>query len=116
MILKVCMPHKTMDTPTLKTRVRELEAQVRPYQKAKNSTGMFLPAMAIEPASLKIYGGIFAVLFFVLLFSRPAFLYNTTVLSGKKSFSWKKLFIYWLSISSVLCLALFAYNYRQSVG
>lgn len=105
-----------MDTPTLKNRVRELEAQVRPYQKTKNSsgTGMFFPPSIIEPASLKIYGGIFLALFFLLLFSRPAFLYNTTVLSGKKSFSFKKLVIYWLSISSVLCLALFAYNYRQT--
>lgn len=103
-----------MDTPTLKNRVRELEAQVKPYQKTKNSSTLFLPPSIIEPTSLKIYGGIFLALFFLLLFARPAFLYNTTVLSGKKSFSFKKLMVYWLSISSVLCLALFAYNYRQA--
>ena len=95
-----------MDTPQLQNRIRELQREVAPFSLNKDSSRSFY-------TSYKIYGIIPIVILILLIILRPSFLYNEKPDSKQRSFSFQKLFLYWLILSFLFIVGIFGYNYTH---
>lgn len=103
-----------MDTPQIERQVKELQSQVAPY--SKNKPASTLSQFNFLQNPLFPYLSIPVAILLLLLVFRPGFLYYDKN-NGKdvvRSISIKKIFLYWLILSSVLVVGLFGYNYTKN--
>jgi hypothetical protein len=97
------------NTPALKNRVKELHGVVRGYSNGKTPDS----EMSVQDilSSPKMYIAIPVIVLLLLALSKPSFLYTEGV-DKKTRFSTSKLILFWLLLSSVLCVGVFGYNYK----
>lgn len=105
-----------MDTPALRNKVKELQSVVSPYSNGSIASGFFgfsgFSGLQEYISSPKIYLILPIAIFFLLLFSRPTFVYEEVV--GKRpQLSIRKLLVFWLVISVIVDLGIFGYNYKR---
>jgi len=105
-----------MDTPSLNKKIQNIESEVSNYV---NKVPAFTTEIIEEYIkSPKAYIAIPIIVFFLLLFTSPKFLYDDVIDHESKNykpvFSYRKLFMFWLVFSAVLCTSLFVYNYKKS--
>lgn len=100
-----------IQTPLLKSRIKELQSQVNSYN------GNTLSTFSIQDItkSKKLYIIIPIVILFLLLIFQPNFIKNE-VKNDKgevvNKLSFQKIFISWIIISGLLNIGLFASNYE----
>lgn len=103
-----------MDTPQLERQIKDLQSEVAPYSKNKLTQTNFLQNSFLQNPLLP-YIAIPTSILILLIAFRPNFLYYDKT-NGKditRSFSIKKLFLYWLSLSTLLVVGLFGYKYTK---
>lgn len=101
-----------MDTPTLKARILELEKETRPYNEGKLSMDAKTMSFHDVLSWPKLYIVVpIVIACFLILFSPPFIMYETK--DKKLKVSYKKLFVYWLLITTALLVGIFGYNYKN---
>jgi hypothetical protein len=100
-----------MDTPTINKNIQTIEARFSTLM-GENKMISIMPTNTSSP---KIYITICAIVFIILAISRPSILYDEESLQEPK-FSYQKFILYFVGISFVLCLSLFAYNYKKNLN
>jgi hypothetical protein len=101
-----------VDTPTISKNIQNLEAR---YASLMGENKISLITANISSSSPKAYIAISIMVFFILVISRPSILYEEEALKEPK-FSYQKFFLYFIGISFLLNLALFAYNYKKNLN
>lgn len=101
-----------MDTPTiektidnLNNRLSQYNPKLQEFSLSTNKLSFFTP--------YRQYIIIPIVVLIILFFSNLSIFYIEDN-KGQKEFSYQRFFLFWLSISFVLILSLFGYNYKKS--
>lgn len=101
-----------VDTPTITKNIQNLEDRYATLM-GENKIS-FIPTN-ISSSNPKTYIGICVMVFLILIITRPSILYDEEALKEPK-FSYQKFLLYFIGISFLLNLALFAYNYKKNLN
>lgn len=106
--------HAFASTPTIATRLKELDIEVEGYRTVK--TGVVKSSYAFKQSSL-YYSAVPIAILVMLLYIRPGFILvtsmDTTTKKEVNSIGYKKLFVSWLIISTLFAVGIFGYNYKK---
>ena len=97
-----------MEKTSFQTKISNLDTQVSQYKKGIPSDYSISDIVS----SPKLYIIIPITILFLIILSRPSFIMSSDTPTAPKKISVQKIFIYWVAISTVLVLGLFAYNYN----
>jgi hypothetical protein len=110
--LKINIETNKMDTPTIEKTIMNLQKKVGDYDpKLGGDKNIFSKSFFSD--NKKIYIAIPVIILILLAIFRPSILYIENN-KGVLSFSYQRFFLSWLSISFVLILAYFGYQYKKS--
>lgn len=104
-----------MDTPTIATRIAELNVEVEQYRTVK--TGVAKSPFAFTFNSKFTYYLVPIMVLFLLIFFKPGFIKYTDIDDKgveTRKLGYKKLLTAWLIITSLLVIGLFGFNYKKA--
>jgi hypothetical protein len=101
-----------MDTPSIEKNIKMLENEVDQYCTTKKSFTNSL-SLSFLNKNYILYGSFPILLFIILLFYRPNFIYAENE-KGERKLSLKKLFLTVLILSLIVSISIFAYRYKKS--
>lgn len=106
-----------MNTPTIESNINRLRSEVFKYGSGKIISMDSI--LNFNISGVWIYIGISIFVLLLLIVIRPGFVkYEIVNDNGDVSnkISYKKIFIYWMVISTIIIVGVYGYNYKMNEG
>jgi hypothetical protein len=103
-----------MDIQNTEKRIKELKNTVAPYSEGKiKQESLFSFDLNGILSNDRIYQAVFAIVFILLLITRPSFI-KAENKEKEMKMNFSKFLSFWLGISAILSIGIYGYNYKNN--